>query len=283
MPAEPRIEPLPGGFGAVIAGLDLRHPLDTASSAAIHEALAQHAVVVFPAQSLRQADLVAVSRALGEPVVHHVSAYQGDGHPEIMVLSNNIENGKPLGAPNNGVLWHSDHIYKARPVSYTLLYGHEVPPIAGDTLFADMRAAADALSARDRADLAARTARHSFAESYRKNYLAAAPLTEAMCAANPDVDHPVLRTHPSTGRAAVFVDPDSTISISGLAPADNDATLARLFAFLDDPALLYRHRWRQGDLVIWDNRCLMHRATGYDDSSHRRVMWRTQLAGEVPH
>jgi taurine dioxygenase len=276
---ELQVVPLPGGLGAEIHGVDLR---DGVPAGQLRDAIDRHALLVIPGQSLDTAALVAVSRSLGDVVVHQVTEYFAPGHPEVMVLSNDREDGKPVGAPNNGIFWHSDQIFRRAPVSYTLLYGHIVPPVGGDTLFADMRAVCDALPADLRAALRGRRSVHSFAASYRKNYIEAAPLTGERLAANPDIDHPVLRAHPRTGRLAVFVDPDSTTHILDLPTDESDAILAQLFAFLDKPAYVYRHRWRAGDLVVWDNRCLLHRATSYDEDRHRRLMWRTQIAGDVP-
>ncbi len=274
--------PRPDRFGADIVGLDLHNRPHDVEAAELDRLIDIHGVLVIRGQALDHASLVGFSRRFGEVVVHQVAEYLAADHPEVMILSNNVEGGRPVGAPNNGIFWHSDQIFRRRPVAYTLLYGHEVPPEGGDTLFADMRAVHDDLPAALRDELAGRRAMHSFAVSYQKNYIAAAPLTPERRAANPDIGHPVLRTHPRTGRRAVFVDPDSTSHILDMDPQRSAALLDLLFATLEQPNYVYRHRWRQGDLVIWDNRCLMHRATGYDNSTHRRVMWRTQVAGDEP-
>lgn len=272
----------PNRFGADIIGLDLQNRPRDFDAAELDHLIDDYGVLVIRDQALDHASLVDFSRRFGEVVVHAVAEYLAPDHPEVMILSNNVDDGRPVGAPNNGIFWHSDQIHQRRPVAYTLLYGHEVPPVAGDTLFADMRAVHDALPAPLRDELAGRRAVHSFAVSYEKNYIEAEPLTPERRAANPDTDHPVLRTHPRTGRRAVFVDPDSTSHILDMNAQRSAELLDHLFAYLEDPGYVYRHRWRQGDLVMWDNRCLMHRATGYDDSAHRRVMWRTQVAGDAP-
>jgi taurine dioxygenase len=275
------VRPLDAAYGARIFGL--AGLPDDRQRAAIQAALDQYGVVAIDGQDFDRGALVAFTRQFGEPVRHQVAEYLAGDNPEVMILSNNFDaDGKRLGAPNNGIFWHSDQIHQAIPVTYTLLYGHEVPRDGGDTLFSDMRAAHDALPARIREKLAGRDVVHSFRASYEKNYIEAEPLTPERLAANPDVRHPALRTHPATGRKSIYIDPDSAIAVDGLAKDESDAVLAFVFEFLERPEFVYRHRWKRGDLVVWDNRCLMHRATGYDDTTERRIMWRTQTKGIAP-
>jgi taurine dioxygenase len=274
------VRPL-GAFGAEVE-MDLSHAA-AVDREAVLAALDRYGVVVFRRQQLTRAALVGFSALFGPPVRHVVAEYLAADHPEVMVLSNNFDGeGKRLGAPNNGIFWHSDQIHRPRPVSLTLLYGCEVPPDRGDTLFADMRAIYDALDPALRDRLEGCAAIHSFCASYDKNYREAVPLTPAQRAANPDIDHPVFRTHPRTGRKSVYVDPDSTVAIRGWSEKDSEVAIRSITDHIEQPAFQYRHRWQPGDLVVWDNRCLMHRATGYDDAQHRRIMWRTQVEGEVP-
>jgi taurine dioxygenase len=276
------ISPLQGGLGAEIIGLDLMwHPGEIDADLLLRT-IDEHGILVVRNQALDHGALVDFSASFGPVMVHQVAEYLSTERPEVMTLSNNVDDGKPVGAPNNGIFWHSDQIFRRKPVSYTLLYGHEVPAAGGDTLFADMRAVYDDLPDDIRIPLEGRRAVHSFCVSYEKNYIEAAPLTPERRAANPDTDHPVFRTHQRTGRKAVFVDPDSTSHILGLDPVSSTRFLAALFAYLERPAYIYRHHWRRGDLVMWDNASLMHKATGYDSTMHRRVMWRTQVAGSEP-
>jgi taurine dioxygenase len=275
------VRPLDAGYGARILGLKALP--DDGERATIQAALDEYGVVAIDGQDFDRGALVAFTRQFGEPVRHQVAEYLAGDNPEVMILSNNVdETGRRLGAPNNGIFWHSDQIHQATPVTYTLLYGHEVPSEGGDTLFSDMRAAHDALPVPIREKLSGRNVVHSFRASYEKNYIEAEPLTPARLAANPDVPHPALRTHPVTGRKSVYIDPDSAIAVEGLAKAESEDILAFVFGFLERPEFVYRHRWKRGDLVVWDNRCLMHRATGYDDTAERRIMWRTQTKGTAP-
>lgn len=276
------VQPLPGGLGARVTGVDLSKDLAAGLGAKLQAAIDTHALLVLPAQDIDRGRLVAFSRLFGPLLRHYVTEYLVGDHPEIMVLSNNYENGKRLGAPNNGIYWHSDQIFRKRPVSLTLLYGHEVPAQGGDTLFADMRAIYNALPEPTQMRIAGRRAIHSFQTSYDKNYIEAEPLTAERRRANPDVDHPVVRVHPHNGVKSLFLDPDSTTRILDLPDAESAAILSQAFAYLDQPRYLYSHAWQPRDLVVWDNRCLLHKATGYNESAHRRVMWRTQVEGEEP-
>ena len=277
------VTPLSGSMGCVVSGLDLREPLADDVSGLIRKAFLAHRILIFRNQSLDEASLVRVTREFGEPVVHHVGEYLDQDFPQIMRLSNNTVDGKPLGAPNNGIHWHSDQIFRPEPMLATLLYGERTPAATGgDTLFSDMYGAYEALSPEMKERLAPLQAVHSFVASYERNYIRARKLSAQEMADNPDVCHPVVRTHPETGRKALFVDPDSVKHIEGMDRDESDDLLRALFAHVEDPRFVYRHKWRQGDLVVWDNRCLMHRATNYDESREIRLMLRTQTQGDRP-
>ncbi|MDF1720565.1 MAG: TauD/TfdA family dioxygenase [Minwuia sp.] len=277
------VQPLDGPLGCAITGLDLSRVVDDAAAARVRDAFIEHKLIVFPRQSLGEADLVRVSHLFGDPVVHHVGEYLDQDFPQIMRLSNNVVDGKPLGAPNNGIFWHSDQIFREQPMLATLLYGVQTPLTSGgDTLFSDMYAAFEALPEEMQAKLLPLQAVHSFVASYERNYVRARSLSAEDKALNPDVVHPVVRTHPQTGRKALFVDPDSVTRIMGVIPQESEDLLSFLFAHIADERFVYRHAWTQGDLAVWDNRCLMHCATSYDDSSEIRLMFRTQTQGDRP-
>ena len=279
------VTPLDAPLGCRIDGVDFGASPGPGPDeiAAIRQAFLDHQLVHFPAQSLDEDALVRLTHIFGEPIVHYVGEYLDPEFPEIMRLSNNSVDGKPLGAPNNGINWHSDQIFRERPVRATLLYGVITPETSGgDTLFSNMYLAWDALEPELRERLEGLQAVHSFVTSYERNYIRARKLSEQEKADNPDVAHPVARTHPDTGRKARFVDPDSVKRIEGVDAEENARLMARLFAHVEDPDFVYRHHWQAGDLVVWDNRCLMHRATGYDEGAETRLMWRTQTEGEKP-
>ncbi|MEC9345435.1 MAG: TauD/TfdA family dioxygenase [Pseudomonadota bacterium] len=278
-----RIVPLDAPLGCRIEGVDLSGPVSATVATAILDAFHAYQLVVFPGQNLDEGTLVRATHLFGEPVIHHVGEYLDVAHPEVMRLSNNEVDGKPLGAPNNGINWHSDQIFRERPMLATLLYGARTPATTGgDTLFSNMYLAHDALPPRLQQRLKGVGAAHSFVASYDRNYIRARKLSDEEKAANPEVIHPAIRTHPVTGRKALFVDPDSVTRLVGLDTAEGEDILAFLFEHIADTRFVYRHRWTQGELVAWDNRCLLHRATTYDDSREIRLMFRTQTQGDRP-
>ncbi len=278
-----RVNPLDAPLGCVISGVDLSEMPDGATAGVIRDAFLEHRLIVFPDQELDEAALVRISDLFGEPVVHHVGEYLDPAFPQIMRLSNNTVDGKPLGAPNNGIYWHSDQIFRERPMLATLLYGVRTPTTTGgDTLFSDMYAAFEALPAEMQEKLLSLKAVHSFVASYERNYIRARTLSDKEKAENPDVVHPVVRTHPETGRRSLFVDPDSVTEILGVSAEESAELLSFLFAHIEDERFVYRHAWQQGDLAVWDNRCLMHCATSYDETSEIRLMFRTQTQGDRP-
>ena len=275
---------LSGSLGGEVSGLDLSNPLDDQTFAAIKSFWLER--VVFVARGLDDLtpeQLVAFTRRFGEPHVFHVSRYTMPGNPEVYVISNVVENGKPLGATGAGTWWHTDEMYLEKPAHCTLLYGKEVPPEGGDTIFADMYAAYAALSEamRDRIDrLQVVVTRVKTYESY---YPHRPPLSEDEKAALPDVVHPLVRVHPETGRKALFCGGgEAAWNIVGLPLFEGQALLRTLRDFATLPRFVYAHEWRPGDLLVWDNRCALHAATLYDTELHRRIMYRTTVHGEAP-
>jgi taurine dioxygenase len=203
------------------------------------------------------------------------------GTPEIVVVSNITEDGRPIGVRRAGENWHSDMCYAARPPRGTMLYALEVPDLyglpLGDTEFASATAAWDALPApiRDRID----GRRAIFYFSGRKR---AFPLTQAEIDRYPPVRHPIVRTHPYTGRKCLYVMRDDCVGIDGLDQEEAEALIAALADHIVKPAFTYRHQWRQGDLLMWDNCTVQHRAIQDYDMPNRRLMHRTTMGGAVP-
>jgi taurine dioxygenase len=239
-------------------------------------------VLLFRGQSINESQHVAFSRRFGTLLGHVLTQFLKKEHPEVYVLSNVSENGKPIGNHKEGWNWHSDLSYKAEPSMGALLYALEVPPVEGDTFFASMHAAYDALDEETKARIRPMTATHSYANYYGKAFADRNPLTPEQLAATPDVVHPLVRTHPETGRLSLYVGEDVVKEIDGLPAEESVALLAELNAHAISPAFSYRHKWLAGDLLVWDNRCTMHRATPYDDNVYRRVMHRTTVAGDRP-
>ena len=272
-------------IGAEILGVDLSD-LDEATFGEVYQAWLDHGVVAVRDQrGLTPAAQVAFSRRLGDLEVHVAAQFLLPGHPEILQISNKRQpDGTPVGFEDAGRYWHSDLSYAERPAKCSMLYALEIPPVGGDTLFADMAAAYDRLDAATQARIADLTAVHSYAASFAGGTAAnanRATLSQAQKARLHDAVHPVVRVHPETGRKALFVSEGFTTHIVGLAAADSDALLAQLFAASVGDGLVYTHKWRPHDVVMWDNRRLMHHATPYD-TGHIRHMHRTTVIGERP-
>ncbi|AXA92839.1 TauD/TfdA family dioxygenase [Massilia sp. YMA4] len=274
-----------GPLGAEVIGLDLHRPLDRHALQAIHAAHLEHHVLVFRDQRITPRQQVDFSRLFGPLQIHVLRNFQLAGTPEVLVVSNIVEDGKPIGLGDAGHFWHSDLSYKEKPSLGSMLHAQELPAEGGDTLFANMHLAFDTLPATLREAIRGRKAEHSYLKQYaalqqrspwRPN------LTQAQIDEVKPVVHPVVRTHPETGRQALFVSEHFTTRIVGLPPDESDALLAELFAHSVRPAHVYRHRWRPHDMVFWDNRSLMHLAAGCP-ADQRRKLYRTTIEGDVPY
>lgn len=269
-------------IGAEVLDLDLSRDLDAGTVAALREQLNRHSLLLFRGQELDEVAHIAFSKRFGELLIHVLKQYLTTPHPEVYVLSNVVEAGKPIGNHKEGWNWHSDLSYMTEPSLGSVLRAVEVPPEGADTLFASMHAAFEALSPETQARIRGLKAVHSYAGYYGKYFADRAPLTEEQKARTPDVVHPVVRTHPETGRPSLYVGQDICARILDLEPSESAALLAELNAHAIKPEFSYRHRWQPGDVVFWDNRSTMHQATPYDDVTYRRVMHRTTIRGDKP-
>ncbi|KPK15543.1 MAG: hypothetical protein AMJ67_15055 [Betaproteobacteria bacterium SG8_41] len=272
-------------LGAEIKGVDLAQALDERTFQEIVAAWREHEVIFFRDQTLTPDQHLAVSRRFGE-LEHHVRQdCCRPGYPEIFVVSNVVENGRPIGSRDAGLFWHSDLCYKEEPSRGSLFYAREVPlengKPRGDTMFASMTAAYDALPASMKKKLAGRFAINSYVHGYYRdrNSGPRRQLTAEQMSKTPDVAHPVVRVHPDTGRKCLFVNEGYTTRILGMEEKESDALLGELFAHLYKPEFLYRHQWRVGDFLIWDNCSTQHRAVPDYALPLRRVMERTTLTG----
>ena len=272
------VRPLSEALGAEIRGVDLSGPVGAAEVARIEQALIDHLVVVVREQSLSPARLVGALRLFGETMQQHRSDILLDGHPEIAVLDSRNAPVEADGEayPDGSRDWHTDHTNHPRPPKVTALYAIRLPPGGGgDTGFANMHAAYDALPA----DLKARLATlrsHNKIESHA--HLAASD-KERFGAIQ---THPIIRTHPATGRKAVYIHPGKAVRIDGMSEAETRTFIDELMPHLIRPELCYRHEWQPGDLVLWDNRALLHLAYRDYDTRQGRIMHRVLLQGEVP-
>ena len=273
---------LTAALAAEIAGVDLSTSVSDALFAQIYDAFLKHQLLLFRGQKLTPGAQVAFARRFGELQVHVMNQYHVEGHPEIYFLSNLDEDGKPNGMhPDRGTLaWHTDGSWSRVTGQATLLYAVEVPARGGDTWFSDMYGAYEALDEATKARFAGMRAIHNLDFSRNRRH-GEDPMSEEQKRAKPPVDHPLVRTHPETGRKCLYLG-DHAETIAGLPYAEGRQLVEEINALAIRPELTYCHRWRPGDLVVWDNRCLLHRAEPYDTMRERRVMQRCTVLGEVP-
>lgn len=275
--------PLSENIGIEIAGADVRDIGGSIALGEIERRLFDGQLLCFREQSLTPDDLMAFTCRFGEPLPHVLQQFALPGYPDIYVLSNLVENGRPIGNRREGFGWHTDLTYMAVPPAYTILYAIEVPQNGGDTRFASLYKAWSSLDEATRNALRGLRTIHSYPHLYGKR-TGVEPLTEAQRAQTPDVTQPAVRIHPHTGREGMYLNPGDCIGVEGLDGVQAEAKLA-LIAQLYDYTIgnfAYSHRWRSGDLLIWDNRGALHTATDYDTENDRRLVWRTSVVGEVP-
>ncbi|WP_175704712.1 TauD/TfdA dioxygenase family protein [Burkholderia ambifaria] len=278
------IVPFDAPLGAEVVGIDLAQPLGAADFARVHRAHLDHHVLVFRDQRITPDEHVAFSRRFGPLQIHVLHQFALAAHPEVLIVSNIVENGRPIGLGDAGHFWHSDLSYKEKPSLGSLLHAQELPAEGGDTLFANMHLAWDTLPAHLRRAVEGRRAEHTYLARYAE-LQARSPwrpnLSAEQIAQVEAVVHPVVRTHPETGRKALFVSEHFTTRIVDLSEDESRALLDELFAHSVRAEHLYRHHWRAHDLVFWDNRSLMHLAAGTPDHL-RRKLYRTTIEGDAP-
>ncbi len=276
------IIPTGAALGAEIRGVDLAQPLDDATFSAIERAYDEHGVIFFRDQRVTPPQQVEFTRRFGEIEFNIFGErWSVPGSPEIVVVSNITEDNRPIGVRRAGENWHSDMCYTARPPRGTMLYALEIPVLQGltlgDTEFASAQAAWEALPDAMRHRLEGRQAIFDFGGRKR-----AFPPTQTEIDRNPPVRHPIVRTHPHTGRKCLYVMRDDCTGIEGLKAAEAAALIDALADHIVKPRFIYRHQWRAGDLLMWDNCTVQHRAIQDYDMPQRRLMHRTTMGGAVP-
>ena len=274
--------PTGAALGAEIRGVDLAEPINAATFAAIERAFDEHGVIFFRDQHITPPQQVAFTRRFGDIEFNIFGErWSVPGSPEIVVVSNITEDGRPIGVRRAGENWHSDMCYAPRPPRGTMLYALEVPALfglpLGDTEFASSAAAWDALPESLRRQLDGRRAIFDFCGRKR-----AFPPTQAEKDRYPPVTHPIARRHPRTGRTSLYVMRDDCTGIEGIPREDAEGLIAALADHIVKPAFVYRHQWRQGDLLMWDNCTVQHRAIQDYDMPQRRLMHRTTMDGGAP-
>ena len=272
--------------GAEIA-FDLSQPVDDDTFAAIERAFHDNIVVCFPDQHLTSEQQIRFSRRFGELEIHIVKKYLLPDHPEILLVSNiKDDNGEHIGRADAGFTWHSDTSYRRYPSRCSLLYAKEVPhrdgrPL-GDTVFASTIAAYEALPEAMKRRLAGLKAIHRYSMRRRIDNSPRPKLTAAQLAETPDIAHPIVRTHPHTGRKALYITAGECVGIEGMPEDEALDLIAELDAHCVKPEFCYRHRWRVGDLLMWDNATAMHLAICDYALPERRLMHRTTVIGSQP-
>ena len=278
-----RVRPTDAALGADVEGVNLAGGLAPEIVDAIKAAWGDHLVLRFRGQSLSDEDLMRFSRQLGELDWAPIAATNDapEGREYIMVVSNVVENGQPIGQLGAyEAVWHTDMSYVAEPPMASALYSLEAPPSGGDTGFCNMYMAYETLPVELRRAIEGRLCRHdasrNSAGELRRGFVEAPDPTQAVGA-----EHPIVRTHPATGRKALFLGRRPNAYIPGLSLDESEALLDALWTHCTKPEFAWYQQWRAGDLILWDNRCVMHRRDAFDPAT-RRVMHRTQIKGDRP-
>lgn len=273
---------LKGPFGTLISAIDLaKAPQEDIDQ--VVDSFEKTGALVVRGQTLAPNDLKRFLRNFGPLEGHTLQQYTLPNHPEIFILSNIEENGKPIGAHNDGVGWHTDYSYKEEPVKCTMLYAVQVPDEGSDTLLADCCAAYDALPAGKRAQLESLKLHHSYKFFMENREHGAMKLSPELERENPDVVHPLIRTHPANGRKALWPSTGTVKDVIGMDTEDGLKLLDELIAFVTQDQFVYRHKWQVGDLLLWDNRCTLHTGTLFDDQKYKRLMHRLWAKGDKPY
>lgn len=272
------IEPLSPAIGAVLRGVNLAEPASDALIGDIRSALLKHQVIFFEGQDFTPTQQRDFAARFGDLHVHPL--YDRDeGHPEIMIIDNHVDN------PTDNNFWHTDVTFIDTPPMGSILAARQLPPGGGDTMWASMTAAYNALSKPMQKFLQGLEAVHDFSFAFTAEGLAGSQAGrekyEKAVAANPPVTHPVIRTHPETGEPGIFVNSVFTRRIKGLRREESKALMAFLNSHVQQPEFVVRWRWRPGDVAFWDNRNTQHRAVD-DFLPHRRIMTRATVLGDKP-
>jgi taurine dioxygenase len=276
------VVPSGGGLGADVRGVDLRR-LEDDAFAVVHRAWLDNLVLRFRGQALTDAELIAFSRRFGEldlaPVQERGRRFV-EGMPELYIVSNVLKDGEPIGSLGNGeAVWHTDMSYLPDPPKASVLYALEVPANGGDTEFVNMYAVYEALSADLKRAIARSRVKHD-ATYNSGGYVRQGVTPTDDPRRSPGVFHPLVCKHPETLRRLLYLGRRRNAYIEGLELTESEALLDALWAYADRPEFAWRAVWQVGDLVLWDNRCTMHRRDAFDPAA-RRVMHRTQIKSKA--
>jgi len=273
--------PLKGTFGAEVVGIDPTLAVDEPTFRAVEDAWTRHSILLFRGLTMSPEQHIAFTRRLGPLHIMGPPQYNLPDHPEVFVVANAEREGKPFGMRRVGLGFHTDGEDKVRPNAGSFLHAHKVPPEGGDTMWADMYAAWNTLPDGIKRTVMGKRARFSRVDMHHIHYPLEPAYTEEQIRDRPDVWHPIARRHPKSGRTALYMG-RWAVDIEGMPKDEGRALIQELQAHSQKPVFIYRHSWRVGDAMLWDNRCTQHCATEFDDQRYVRMMYRTTLDGEVP-
>jgi alpha-ketoglutarate-dependent taurine dioxygenase len=274
--------PLSDALGFQIIHVDLALPIANKDWATIRAAWIEGGVLLFRNQHLTEKDHLAFAGRFGRIKRYNTASNEHARYPEILVFSNLLMNGGSIGAPMSGQYWHTDGHFLREPPSASILHGLKVPPVGGDTWFANMIKAYEILPSQTKRSIAGRRAIISRAQARMYISPDRGPMSEEERAAWPEVMHPMVRTHPISGRKALYVGGGVPWAIEGMSQDDGTSLMSEVQAFAVRPEFTWRHVWCAGDVLVWDNRSIIHRATPYDVVAHQRHLHRVTVEGDVP-
>lgn len=275
------VRELKPGFGTEILEVDVARAEEETLDAVV-ATFERSGAMLLRNQDMTPAQLMNFVKRFGEPELHTQTQFTLAGYPHIYVLSNKLVDGKPIGSHNDGVGWHTDYSYKEKPVKCTMLYAVEVPAEGADTMLADQCAAYDALPEEKKRALAPVILHHSYQYFMETRQYGRKLLSEKMKAENPDVFHPLIRTHPADGRKALWVSTGTVKDIVGMPHEAAMTLIDELVDFVTQDRFVFRHKWQVGDILMWDNRCTLHTGSLFDDQKYTRLMHRLWVKGEKP-
>lgn len=276
------ITPLSPALGAEARGIDLRRPPDAETLARLNRAILDHIVLVIREQAFAPAEFLAAARLFGEPMRQHYSQYHMDGFPDISVLSSREVERRPDGRPHlqGTECWHTDHTNRPEPPKLTVLYALSLPSRGGDTSFANMRLAYEALPEGDKRAYAGLKTVNALEAHVGRSETPTRAADKARYADR--AVHPLVRTHPENRTKALYFHPTKTERLDGMTPQASHAFIDELLQRVIRPDIVYRHKWRVGDMLLCDNRSALHRAHADYDPDQGRVLHRIILKGDKP-
>ncbi|MGV0036307.1 MAG: TauD/TfdA dioxygenase family protein [Candidatus Azotimanducaceae bacterium WSBS_2022_MAG_OTU7] len=261
-----QVQPFSGAIGGVVQGIDLCQPIDDTAFAFLHEALLEYEVLFFRDQPMSPENHAAFANLFGQPQLHEAYDHV-DGYPQLTILENDRER------PSKIEMWHTDMTFRPCPPIGSILHGVSIPDKGGDTLFASMSAAYEGLSGKMQSLLSSLTASHDFSYGFRESLEepGGAERLADMVAANPSVEHPVIRTHPVSGKKSIFVNSLFTVRIKGMQPKESRALLDFLFLHVTTPEYTCRFNWQLNSVAFWDNRITQHKPVNDYWPAHRKM------------